>query len=338
MREKCLLIILIAFLSSCSESSTKTNSTETTNISDVSMYKGTASVTQGLATSKAENIFKCDRGRKTDIGEITSLDGKKWTVPANTNFQNDDFPFASDLHNTCNGNTYSDAQNALANLDGSGVINIDEDGELFTAYIFADNYFEMYVNGVATGKDPVPFTQFNSNLIQFRVKRPFTIAMKLVDWEEHLGVGCEANRGKSFHAGDGGMVAVIKDAQNNIIVTTNENWKAQTFYTAPVTDISCVSEDGAYRYSKSCDTNGGQDGTSFYALHWEIPNDWMKTNFNDSNWPDASTYTNETIGVDNKPAYTNFIDIFDDKTNDAKFIWSTNVVLDNEVLVRFTVN
>lgn len=337
MKNKCILIILVALLSSCGESNTKTKSAPSTNLSDVSLYKGTASVTQGLATTKAENIFKCDRGRKTDIGEIISLDGKNWTVPANTNFQNDDFPFAPDLHNTCNGNTYSDAQTALSKLEDSDVIDIDEDGELFTAYIFADNYFEMYVNGVAIGKDPVPFTQFNSNLIQFRVKKPFTIAMKLVDWEEHLGVGCEANRGKPFHSGDGGMVAIIKDAQDKIIATTNENWKAQTFYTAPIMDISCVSEEGAYRYSKPCSTNGGQDGSSFYALHWEIPTDWMKTNFNDSTWPKATTYTNKTIGVDNKPAYTNFTNIFDDKTNDAKFIWSTNVVLDNEVLVRFTV-
>ena len=337
MKNIFLLIILIAFLSSCSESKTNIKSTTTTNISDPSMYKGTASVTQGLAITTAENIFKCARGRKTDIGEITSLDGQKWIVPAKTNFQNNDFPFAPDLHNPCNGNTYSDAPTAVSKLDISDVINIDADGELFTAYIFGDNYFEMYVNGVAAGKDPVPFTQFNSNVIQFKVKRPFSIAMKLVDWEEHLGVGCEANRGKSFHAGDGGMVAVIKDVQNNIIATTNENWKAQTFYTAPITNLSCTSENGAYRYSKSCDTKGGQDGTSFYALHWKIPTDWMKTNFDDSNWPNATTYTNETIGVDNKRAYTNFIDIFDDKTNDAKFIWSTNVILDNEVLVRYTV-
>ena len=337
MKNKCLLLILVAFLSSCRESDTRIKSTLSTNISEVSKYKGTASVTQGLAKIKATNIFKCDRGRKTDIGEITSLDGKKWTVPANTNFQNDDFPFAADLHNICNGNTYLDAQTALSKLDDSGAIDIDEDGELFTAYIFADNYFEMYVNGVRIGKDPVPFTQFNSNLIQFRVKKPFTIAMKLVDWEEHLGIGCEANRGKPFHSGDGGMVAIIKDAQNKIIATTNENWKAQTFYTAPIMDLSCVSEEGTYRHSKTCSINGGQDGSSFYALHWEIPVDWMKTNFDDSNWPKATTYTNKTIGVDNKPAYTNFTDIFDNKTNDAKFIWSTNVVLDNEVLVRFTV-
>ena len=130
---------------------------------------------------------------------------------------------------------------------------------------------------------------------------------------------------------------MIKDANNAIIATTNADWKAQTFYTAPVTDLSCAEEQGNLRLSKNCDDTGGQDGTSFYALHWEMPTEWMQTTFDDSAWPYATIYTNRVIGVDNKKSYTNFTDIFDDPTNDASFIWSTNVILDNEVLVRYTV-
>jgi hypothetical protein len=329
------LILITILISSCTQNKTKNKelatSTETTS------YKGTASITRGIAKTLTENIYSCERGRKTDVGEITSTDGKKWTVPAQTNFTNEDFPFSGDLFNSCEGKNYATSEEALSHFDNSKIVKIDEDGAVFTAYIFADNYFEMYINGVPVGKDNVPFTQFNASIVKFKVKKPFVIAMKLVDWEEHLGVGCEANRGKSFHNGDGGMVAVIKDEQNNIIATTNENWKAQTFYTAPIKDLSCVSEKGNYRFSQNCDTNGGQDGLSFYALHWELPNEWMNSNFNDSNWPNATTFTNNTIGVDNKPAYTNFTSIFDNSEQDAKFIWSTNVVLDNEVLVRYTV-
>ena len=32
--------------------------------------------------------------------------------------------------------------------------------------------------------------------------------------------------------------------------------------------------------------------------------------------------------------YTNFTDIFDNSANDASFIWSTNLLLDNTVLLR----
>jgi len=336
MKEQLQVLILIIFLTSCGGNTSKTTN-GTTNTSDLSTYRGTASITQGLATTTAENIYKCDRGRKTDEGEITSSDGKKWIVPAQTNFQNEAFPFAPDLHNSCNGNTYQNAKEASSKLADSAIVEIDQEGEVYTAYIFADNYFEMYVNGIPVGKDHVPFTQFNSSLVQFKVNKPFTIAMKLVDWEEHLGIGCEPNRGKDFHAGDGGMVAVVKDENDKIIATTNGNWKAQTFYTAPIIDLNCTEEKGTIRYSKNCDDTGGQDGTAFFGLHWDLPENWMKSDFDDTDWPNATTFSNKTIGVNNKAAYTNFVDIFDDATNDAQFIWSTNVVLDNEVLVRFTV-
>ncbi|EDM43987.1 hypothetical protein SCB49_10367 [unidentified eubacterium SCB49] len=329
------LAIVALLVASCAENKSKTKALA--NNSETTTYSGTASVTQGIATTITEDLYTCERGRKTDVGEITSTDGKKWTVPAKTNYTNDDFPFSEDLFNSCEGNNYKTLEEALSNFDDSKIVDIDEDGEIFTAYIFADNYFEMYVNGTPVGKDKVPFTEFNSSIVKFKVQKPFTIAMKLVDWEEHLGVGCEANRGKPFHNGDGGMVAVIKDKQNKTVAITNKDWKAQTFYTAPIKDLSCVSEEGNYRYSKNCDTQGGQDGTSFYALHWELPTNWMHTDFDDSNWPNATTFTNKTIGVDNKPSYTNFTSIFDAAENDADFIWSTNVVLDNEVLVRYTV-
>lgn len=308
------------------------------NISDNAFnYQGTASITQGAATEELINIYECAEGRPTFEGKIKSTDGKQWIVPAPTNFTNEAFSFAPDLHNPCNGNIYANVQEALSKLDGSDIKEIDPKGEVFTAYIFGDNYFEMYVNGVPVGKDKVPFTSFNSSVIRFKVNKPFTIAMKLVDWEEHLGLGTEKSRASDFHAGDGGMVAVIKDVSEHIVAITNENWKAQTFYTSPVKDLSCVSEKGSLRLSENCDQTDSDDATSFYGLHWEIPSGWQKADFDDTEWPNATTYTNDTIGVDNKKAYTNFTDIFDDPVDDARFIWSTNVVLDNEVIVRYTV-
>ncbi len=336
--KKYLFLLVFLFLFACGESQSSKNEQqgkETT--STIADYKGTASVTQGLAKTDRANIYECERGRKTDVGTIISSDGKSWTVPALTNFNNEEFPFAADLHNPCNGNTYANAEEALSKLADSDIIAIDETGDLYTAYIFADNYFEMYVNGQAVGKDNVPFTQFNSNVVRFKVNKPFTIAMKLVDWEEHLGIGTEKSRGKSSPAGDGGMVAVIKDADDKIISITGENWKAQTFYTAPIKDLSCVSEKGSIRQSNNCDETDSDEGSSYFGLHWELPMDWEKQSFDDADWPNAVTYTNETIGVDNKKAYTNFKDIFDDKEQDAQFIWSSNVVLDNEVIVRYTV-
>ncbi len=196
----------------------------------------------------------------------------------------------------------------------------------------------MYINGVAVGKDNVPFTQFNSNIVRFKVNKPFTIAMLLVDWKENLGLGSENNNGFTYHPEDGGMVAVFKDASNNTIATTSSNWKAQTFYTSPITDLSCPTESGTNRLTTNCSTADSNNGSAYYGLHWNRPANWTTDSFNDSSWPSASIYSNATIGVSNKPAYTNFTNIFDDATNDAQFIRSSNVILDNEIIVRCTVN
>jgi hypothetical protein len=337
MKNKILILSLIVFIVYSCNSSPAKKADEENSVIQAKDYEGTASITRGRAEMLEQEIYKCEGGRKTDIGQITSTDGKKWIVPANTNFAKQQFPFAPDLYNLCNGNTFSNAQEAISKLDGSDIIEINHDGILYTAYIFADNYFEMYVNGIPAGKDKVPFNPFNSSIVRFRVKKPFTIAMKLVDWEENLGLGSEKMRSSSFHAGDGGMVAIIKDADDKTIAITDEQWKAQTFYTAPIKDLGCVSEINSSRLSENCDTSDSDDGANYYGLHWELPQGWNKERFDDSGWPNAVTYSNETIGVNNKKSYTNFEDIFDDPANDARFIWSSNVILDNLVLVRHVV-
>lgn len=305
------------------------------NIPSDNPYTGTASVTQGLATTNTSNVYPAGQ-RIAGVGSITASDNTVWTVPAEVNYTDNSFPFAPDLFNP-DGTQYATASEALAAFDDNDIIEIDPDGEVITGFIFADNYFELYVNGEKVGKDAIPFTQFNSHIVKFKVSSPYTITMLLVDWEEHLGLGSEANQGSQYHPGDGGMVAVFKDTSGSIVATTGSEWKAQTFYTAPIKDLACPSENGTTRSTANCNTEDVSDGTSFYGLHWELPDNWMNEDFDDASWPAATTYTNATIGVNNKPSYTNFTDIFDDASNDAAFIWSTNVILDNEVVVRYTV-
>ena len=305
-------------------------------ISPVDDYKGTASVTQGLAKTTTANLYPAGQ-RLAALGAITATDGSVWIMPAEVNFTNVAFPTAPDLYNP-DGKKYTSATAALAAFDNSKIVEIAASGEVITAYIFADNYFELYINGTPVAKDAIPFTQFNSHIVKFRVAKPFTIAMKLVDWEENLGLGSEKNSGFTFHPGDGGMVAVFKNASGKTVAATGREWKAQTFYTAPIQDLSCVTENGTTRGSANCSTADVRDGSSFYGLHWKVPTTWMNTDFNDSAWPNATTFANSVIGVDNKASYTNFKEIFDDALNDAEFIWSTNVILDNEVIVRYRVD
>lgn len=289
-----------------------------------------ATFTTGSATVINEGLIDCGaRSRISPVGEIKADDGTLWTVPAPTNFA--DAPRAADMYNECGGEKYS----SLKGIDLKNVELMDAGGtEEFVAYIFADNYFELYVNGTLIAVDPVPFTPFNSNVVRFKAQRPVTLAVMAVDWEENVGLGSEKNRGSAFHPGDGGFVAHIKNAAGETIALTDNSWKAQTFYTAPLKDQSCLVVTGELRDSSRCDDSGVDDASSLSAAHWAVPDGWMMSDFDASNWPDATTYTNHTVGVDNKKSYTNFRDIFDTKGADAQFIWSTNLVLDNLVLLR----
>lgn len=329
-RKKSILTITMAivFLSCVNDDGATTKSS-------VTEYSGTASVTQGLGSAVVTNLYAAGQ-RLSPLGTIAADDDSVWTVPAVVNYTDNTFPFAPDLNNP-DGTQHATASAALAAFDSNDIIEVDAGGEVITAYIFGDNYFELYINGTKIGKDAIPFTGFNSHIVKFRVLTPYTIAMLLVDWEENLGLGSEANGGSNYHPGDGGMVAVFKDVSGNTLATTGNEWKAQTYYTSPIQDLSCPTEYGTTRSTVACVTADANDGSAFYALHWDRPTNWETEGFDDSDWPSATTYSNQIIGVDNKPSYTNYTDVFDAAANDAEFIWSTNVILDNEVIVRYTV-
>ena len=294
----------------------------------------TPSFTTGPAKTTHPGLFVCHgaRAHVSPVGAIRSDDGRLWVVPADTHFQT--AMKAADLYNQCSGVRLRQ----LSDLDHQKVPVIDAGGEeTFAAYIFADNYFELYVNGKLLGVDAIPFTPFNSSVVRFKANRPFTIAVMGVDWEENLGLGSERNRRVAYHPGDAGFVAVIKDEKGRTVATTDKSWRAQTFYTAPLNDRSCLKLEGPVRDSSRCATAGVQDGSAFSAAHWPVPGNWFAPGFDDSAWPLATVFSNDTVGVDNKPAFMNFRDVFDDPTADAQFIWSSNLVLDNLVLMRRTV-
>jgi hypothetical protein len=135
----------------------------------------------------------------------------------------------------------------------------------------------LYINGQLIAVDAVPFTPFNSSVVKFKVNRPYTIAIKLTDWEENLGVGSESGRGNSYQPGDGGLIASFSDG-----TVTSDQWRAQTFYIAPIYDLSCVVEKGTLRESAACDTSGRNSADDIYALHWALPNGWQTDTFDHS--------------------------------------------------------
>ncbi|PVB60462.1 hypothetical protein [Labrenzia sp. 011] len=292
-----------------------------------------ASFSTGPAKTIVESLIDCGPGSRTSaVGEIVSDDGTRRTVPAATHYLS--APHAPDLYNACAGvepDTLSDVDlDAIETFDAGGT-------EAFTAYIFGDNYFELYVNGRLVAVDSVPFTPFNASVVKFTADRPLTIAVMGVDWEENLALGSEAGRGSKYYPGDAGIVMQVQDAAGDTIAITDTHWRAQTFYVSPLQDPDCLVAEGQTRDSSACSTASARDGSGFSAAYWDLPADWMAPDFDDSAWPNAVAYTNDTVGVDNKPAYTNFTELFDATDADASFIWSSNLVLDNLVLLRRTI-
>ncbi|WP_072680615.1 hypothetical protein [Arcobacter sp. LA11] len=283
-------------------------------------------IIKGKAQVEIENLFSCENGRSrpSPIG-IKTFNEKEFIVPGKVHY--DKKYFASDLYNECS--NVKPKSLAEVNLSSVPITQIDADGEIITAYIFADNYFELFINGKLVGIDPIPFTPFNSNIVKFKVKKPYEIAIKVVDWEENSGLGSENNRGKAFHPGDGGLIASFSDG-----TVTNSNWKAQTFYTSPIYDLTCVKEDGNKRITKDCNTKGSNQYKETYSLHWDIPLNW-KSNNKYLSWPEAVEYTEDEIGVNNKKSYMNFQKQF--SGSGASFIWSSNLILDNLILFRYQV-
>lgn len=294
--------------------------------SGTSTYTGSGIAIQGEAEVKSQNLFSCKYGnsRMSPVG-IKSVAQKQYIVPAEVQYEED--YFAPDLYNECSKVVPSSLSEV--SISSVPVIEIDKEGKVVTGYIFADNYFELYVNGKLVGVDSVPFTPFNSSIVRFKVSKPYDMAVKVVDWEEHSGLGSENNRGKRFHPGDGGFIASFSDG-----AVTSANWHAQTYYTSPIHDLSCLEEIGSQRLSSECSTEGKDDSSHAYSLHWDIPANW-KTSHEYLNWPKATVFSETEIGVNNKKAYMNFREKFG--AGGASFIWSSNVVLDNLVLLRHRV-
>ncbi len=303
-------------------------------------------VTQGEATKIiVPNIYDgCQQYdpkmniRKSAVGQITATDGTVITVPAETAAQKGLGPKSFDLYNECNKiRPENTAATSAANVP---VVEIDADGEVITGYIVADNYYEMWVNGKLVSVDNTPYTPFNSSIVKFKVKRPYTMAFLLVDWEEHLGVGMEqfpvpvTPATSQYYPGDGGLIARFSDG-----TMTDATWKAQTFYIAPLMDPKEVVERGNIHDTPNL---GGRTHpfarkpnceAKCFAVHYPIPENWQSPRFNDTNWPRAWEFTDQEIGVTALPAYTRYPELFDG----ARWIWSQNLVLDNVVIARKTV-
>ena len=96
-------------------------------------------VTQGLAKTVNENLFKCEvplrNYRISAVGTITADNGTVLTVPAQTAYLTG--PKLPDLFNECNKTTPAKLPDVKP--ENVPIVEIDPEGEVVTGYIVADN-------------------------------------------------------------------------------------------------------------------------------------------------------------------------------------------------------
>ncbi|MEY4743925.1 MAG: hypothetical protein RIR34_1264 [Actinomycetota bacterium] len=185
----------------------------------------------------------------------------------------------------------------------------------FTADVWADNWFALYVNGVKVAEDPVPITttkSFNKVSATFKAKYPLTIAIQAKDYTENQS-GLEYIGTPQQQIGDAGLIAQIHESvSGKLVAATSDTWKSFVTFKAPL-DASCA---------KSL-----QPTIDCKSMVVQPPAKWNSTTYSDSKWPKASVYTQAEVGV--KDGYNEVT--WDPR---AKLIWSDSLTLDNTVLFR----
>lgn len=166
------------------------------------------------------------------------------------------------------------------------------------ANVYADNSFELYINGELVAVDSITFVPHNVVSVEILPAYPMTIAVKAID-------NADPKTGMEYantNIGDGGFILKLGDG-----TVTTTKWKAKKISWGPI--------DG--------DTKNPR------VQNIPIPEDWFAEGFDDSSWGYAKEYSEETVGP-KEPFYEHDF-------KGAKFIWSDDVLLDNIVLFRHVV-
>jgi len=162
------------------------------------------------------------------------------------------------------------------------------------ASMYADNWFMLYVNGKMVAVDSIDFLPHNVVSVDLLPEYPMTIAVLAKDNADPK-TGCEYGR----QIGDGGFILKFGDG-----TVTDATWKAKCFFHGPI----------------------DRDTANPRVRQEPLPPDWFAPGFDDSAWAAATEYTQEFI--DPKQPF------FEHDFKGAKWIWTSDLDLDNTVVLR----
>ncbi|MEP2889715.1 PEBP family protein [Tateyamaria sp.] len=192
--------------------------------------------------------------------------------------------------------------------------------ETLSADVWADNWFEMRIDGVQVAEDSVPITterSFNAESFAFEAERPFVIGLVAKDFKEN-DTGLEYIGARNQQMGDGGVILQIMDESGELVAVSNDDWQCLVTHFAPL-DKSCES---------SSKPVAGEAACAFDAS--EEPDGWDLASFDASDWLQADIYTASEVGP--KDGYDEIIWV-----DSAELIWGPDLEQSNTILCRLTV-
>lgn len=192
--------------------------------------------------------------------------------------------------------------------------------ETLSADVWADNWFEMRIDGAQVAEDSVPITterSFNAESFSFEAERPFVIGLVAKDFKEN-DTGLEYIGARNQQMGDGGVILQIKDGGGELVAVSNDGWQCLVIHSAPL-DKSC--EDSANPVA-------GEGACTFETS--DEPDGWDTANFDASDWPQADVYSVREVGPKDGYDEINWAD-------SAELIWGPDLEQGNTVLCRLTV-
>lgn len=192
--------------------------------------------------------------------------------------------------------------------------------ETLSADVWADNWFEMRIDGAQVAEDSVSITterSFNAESFTFEAERPFMISLVAKDFKEN-DTGLEYIGSRRQQMGDGGVILQIKDEAGEPVAVSDDGWQCLVIHSAPL-DKSCEG---------SSNPVAGEGACTFEAS--DEPAGWDTADFDASDWPQADVYSARE--VDPKDGYDQISWI-----DGAELIWGPDLEQSNTVLCRLTV-
>lgn len=193
--------------------------------------------------------------------------------------------------------------------------------ETFSADVWADNWFEMRINGTQAAEDRVPITterSFNAVSFSFEAERPFVIGLVAKDFKQN-DTGLEYIGTRRQQMSDGSLILRIRDAQGETVVVSDANWQCHVIHTAPL-DKSCESAGDPVAGMAPCGFESSDE-----------PDGWDGADFDASGWAQADVYT--AAQVSPKRGYDEIA-----WEPNAQLIWGPDLEKSNTVLCRLTLD